>query len=88
MHHSLSFFAEQHETLRNSKTLAQSPAFVVRPFLRRAQRSTREIPRLENYTPPKNVGLSLTHSGGLKLNDEVNVRFLWDFEMQRARRSL
>lgn len=35
----------------------------------------------------KNIGLSLTHSGELKLNDEVN-RSLWDFEMLRARRSL
>lgn len=33
----------------------------------------------------RNVGLSLTPSKGLKLNDEVNVRFPWDFEMQCAR---
>lgn len=33
----------------------------------------------------RNVGLSLTRSKGLKLNDEVNVRFSWDFEMQCAR---
>lgn len=44
--------------------------------------SPREIPRLENYTPARRTSdYPWPVVEELKLNDEVNVRFLRDFEM-------
>lgn len=47
-----------------------------------ARHSPREIPRLENYTPARRTSdYPWPVLEELKLNDEVNVRFLRDFEM-------
>lgn len=74
--------------LLNGKILAiPGTAFVVQLFSRRETLSAGNPASGKLHRRHRNVGLSLTRGKGLKLNDEVNVRFLRDFEMQCARES-
>lgn len=78
----VSLFFPSDRTLLNAGNLWPTAVFVVRLCSCVARHGPREIPRLENYTSARRTSdYPWPVVEELKLNDEVNVRFLRDFEM-------